>query len=96
MEAAITIGSPVRYLRTGTVGKIIRMEERGGFTFAELDSTRMLYRIDLLIPALVIEKTRNDEDRSEVLRQVEKERELSRDTSFEEMPSMDSACNGAG
>ncbi len=96
MDAMIMVGSPVRYTRTGTTGKIIRIEERGGFTFAELDSTHMLYRIDLLVPASVSAKTRGDEDRDEVLRQALKDQEFSRDVTFEEMPSMDSACNGAG
>lgn len=94
MDNFIAIGVPVRYTRTGTVGTITRIEERGGYSFAELDSTHMLYRADLLIPTASVEKTQPVQDRDAGLKQVE--RELSRESSFDEMPSMDSACNGAG
>lgn len=94
MDAPIAIGVPVRYTRTGTIGTITRIEERGGHSFAELDSTHMLYRADLLIPTTGAEKVQPVQDRDNGLEQVE--RELSHESSFDEMPSMDSACNGAG
>ena len=96
MDAMMEIGSPVRYPRTGTVGKIIRIEERSGFLFAELDSTGMLYRTDLLVPAMIVEKTTKSEDLREELKQVEKEHAHPDDFAFEELPTMDGACNGAG
>lgn len=96
MDAMMEIGSQVRYSRTGTLGRIVRIEERSGFSFAELDSTGMLYRTDMLVPATVVEKVVRTEDLHEELRKVEKEREQPRDLSFQEMPTMDSACNGAG
>jgi hypothetical protein len=96
MDAVITIGSPVRYPRTGTEGHIVRIEERGGFSYAELDSTGMLYRTDLLTLAVMTEKVHKSDDRSEDLKQAQKEREISGDMSFQEIPNLDSACNGAG
>ena len=42
------IGQTVRYGRTGTVGKIVAFVEENGFTFAELDSTGLYYRVDPL------------------------------------------------
>jgi hypothetical protein len=96
MDATVDIGSPVRYPRTGTVGTITRIEERGGFSFAELDSTGMLYRTDLLVSADIKEKVWGSEDRSEVLKDVQNERNDSRGLSFQEAPNLDSACNGAG
>lgn len=95
MDAAIDIGLPVRYPRTGTVGKIVRIVKQNGFSFAELDTNGMLYRTDLLIPTIIEEKTRKTGDREEELRQVEDERRPG-DMSFQEIPNLDSACNGAG
>lgn len=96
MNTVLEIGSPVRYPRTGTTGTIVRIEERSGHSFAELDSTGMLYRTDMLVPATLVQKTVRKEDLKEELRQVEKERSDPRDQSFQEIPNLDSACNGAG
>ena len=51
------LGARVRYPKTGTTGKILHMEQIRGETFAELDSTHLLYRIDQLIPITGTEKT---------------------------------------
>ncbi len=96
MNTVLEIGSPVRYPRTGTTGTIVRIEGRSGYSFAELDSTGMLYRTDLLVPATLSQKIVRKEDLDEELRQVEKERSDPREQSFQEMPNLDSACNGAG
>jgi hypothetical protein len=96
MNTVLDIGSSVRYPRTGTTGTVVRIEERSGHSFAELDSTGMLYRTDLLVPAILTEKIVRTEDISEDLKQVEKERSDPRDQSFQELPNLDSACNGAG
>jgi len=52
----ISLGMRVRYPRTGTTGKILHTEQVKGVTFAELDSTSLLYRIDQLIPATTTQK----------------------------------------
>jgi len=41
-------GDTVVYSRTGTTGKIVRMLELNGKTWAELDSTGLLYGINTL------------------------------------------------
>jgi len=46
---AIVPGVRVRYPSTGTTGKVQRLEEIEGKTFAEIDSTGLLYRTDRLI-----------------------------------------------
>jgi hypothetical protein len=46
----ITIGMKVRYPRTGTEGLVEKIEEIGGRTFAEIDTTHLLYRVDVIIP----------------------------------------------
>ena len=50
VSGRISLGARVRYPKTGTTGKILHMEQIRGETFAELDSTHLLYRIDQLIP----------------------------------------------
>ncbi|MDO5846453.1 MAG: DUF2098 domain-containing protein [Methanocorpusculum sp.] len=46
---ALKTGQFVRYSRTGTVGKILSLSEMNGHTFAELDTTGLLYRTDQLV-----------------------------------------------
>jgi hypothetical protein len=45
----ISVGMQVRYPRTGTVGRVVRLEKQERDLFAELDSTHLLYRIDQLV-----------------------------------------------
>ncbi|MFA7198275.1 MAG: DUF2098 domain-containing protein [Methanoculleus sp.] len=47
----VAVGAIVRYPRTGTTGKVVRVEEIGGWNYAELDSTGLYYRVDELISA---------------------------------------------
>ncbi|HMA05952.1 MAG TPA: DUF2098 domain-containing protein, partial [Methanomicrobiales archaeon] len=46
----VAVGMHVRYPRTGTTGKVVRIEKLDRDTFAEIDSTHLLYRTDQLIP----------------------------------------------
>jgi hypothetical protein len=57
LEGELALGMRVRYPRTGTTGTVLRIEEIRGVTFAELDITNLLYRIDHLIPATGTVKT---------------------------------------
>jgi hypothetical protein len=45
------MGAVVRYPRTGTTGKVVRIEEIDGSKYAELDSTGLYYRVDELVGA---------------------------------------------
>ncbi|NYT17861.1 MAG: DUF2098 domain-containing protein, partial [Methanomicrobiales archaeon] len=49
----IMIGMQVRYPRTGTTGTVTRIEQMKGDLFAEIDTTRLLYRADQLIPVAI-------------------------------------------
>ena len=92
----ITLGIRVRYPRTGTTGKILRIEQIRGYTFAELDSTSLLYRIEQLIPATNTEKKiiTSHEDKKTIIAQ---EREFAAGTEFQEvLKNIDQSCEGGG
>jgi hypothetical protein len=90
----IAVGMNVRYPRTGTTGKVVRIEQVDRDTFAELDTTHLLYRTDQLIsfePKAVKEVKKGGED----LEQVAKEREATRSIQAEWL-SADELCDGGG
>jgi hypothetical protein len=92
----IAMGMKVRYPRTGTTGKILRIEEIRGDTFAELDSTNLLYRIDQLIPATTSVKTTKTivEDAKSV---IEREREFAAGSGLQDaLKNIDQSCEGGG
>lgn len=92
----IAPGMRVRYPRTGTTGKILRTEEIRGVTFAELDSTNLLYRIDQLIPATGTEKSTTTfaEDAKTV---IAREREFAAGSELQEaLKNIDQSCEGGG
>lgn len=92
----IAIGMRVRYPRTGTTGRILRTEERRGETFAELDATSLLYRIDLLIPVAETTKkgTSIPMDGREI---IARERELAAQCNLQEVTkNIDQSCEGGG
>ena len=92
----IALGMKVRYPRTGTTGKILRIEQVRGDTFAELDSTNLLYRIDQLIPATGSEKTATTlvEDAKQV---IAREREFAAGSELQEaLKNIDQSCEGGG
>jgi len=90
----VSVGMKVRYPRTGTTGKVERLEKIESNTFAELDSTHLLYRVDQLIPIGTIEgkKIRKEEDIKKV---IEGERELAF-ALREELAKSDEMCDGGG
>ena len=92
----ISLGMRVRYPRTGTTGKILRTEQVRGVTFAELDSTSLLYRIDQLIPATTMEKstTKLVEDAKKI---IAREREFAAGSELQEaLKNIDQSCEGGG
>jgi hypothetical protein len=92
----IALGMTVRYPRTGTTGKILHIEQIRGDTFAELDSTNLLYRIDQLIPATAAEKTMTTIS-DDAKKRVELEREYAAGINFQEtLKSLDHSCEGGG
>jgi hypothetical protein len=96
LEEEISLGMRVRYPRTGTTGKILRTKQVKGVTFAELDSTNLLYRIDQLIPATTTQKTVATivEDAKKV---VAREREFAAGSDLQEaLKNIDQSCEGGG
>jgi hypothetical protein len=92
----IALGMRVRYPRTGTTGKILRIENIKGDSFAELDSTSLLYRIDQLIPVSDPEKKTSTtiEDAKKV---IAREREFAAGTEFQDaLKNIDQSCEGGG
>ena len=92
----LVIGMQVRYPRTGTSGKVTRVEQQQGDLFAELDSTGLLYRVDQLMPAAA-RKEREAKVRDEDLERIKREREALSDEAFREALShSDQSCEGGG
>lgn len=92
----IALGMKVRYPRTGTTGKILRIEQVRGDTFAELDSTNLLYRIDQLIPATGVDRISSAivEDAKKV---IAREREFTAGSELQDaLKNIDQSCEGGG
>lgn len=92
----ITLGTRVRYPKTGTTGRILHIEQIRGEKFAELDSTHLLYRIDQLFPITASEKTVSAtvEDAKKV---IEREREFAAGSGLQDaLKNIDQSCEGGG
>jgi hypothetical protein len=92
----ISLGTRVRYPKTGTTGKIIHIEQIRGETFAELDSTHLLYRIDQLTPVTGTEKNVSTvvENAKTV---IAREREFAAGSELQEaLKNIDQSCEGGG
>jgi len=92
----IALGMKVRYPRTGTTGKVLHLEQIRGETFAELDSTNLLYRIDHLIPATGSE-TVSTSIKEDVKTVIEREREFAAGSGLQDaLKNIDQSCEGGG
>jgi hypothetical protein len=92
----LTLGTRVRYPKTGTMGKILHIEQIRGETFAELDSTRLFYRIDQLTPVTGAEKNVSTvvEDAKKV---IAREREFAAGSELQDaLKNIDQSCEGGG
>jgi hypothetical protein len=92
----IAIGMRVRYPRTGTTGTIVRIEQNRGGSFAELDSTHLLYRMDQLVPVMKKERSASGitEDAKTVLL---RERAFAAGSELQEaLKNIDQSCEGGG
>ncbi|MDD1685207.1 MAG: DUF2098 domain-containing protein [Methanoregula sp.] len=92
----ISLGTRVRYPKTGTTGRVLHIEQLRGETFAELDSTRLLYRIDQLVPIAGAEKTLSGitEDAKKV---ISREREYAAGSEYQDaLKNIDQSCEGGG
>jgi hypothetical protein len=91
----VAVGAVVRYSRTGTTGKVVRVEEIDGWKYAELDSTGLYYRVDELISAdrvvgNVEKKERSLED------YLEEHKELKEQLVGVWEKATDQSCEGGG
>jgi len=55
-------GDGVIYTKTGTTGKVVKLYELDGKTWAELDSTGLLYEENSLEPAAAVEAARKKKE----------------------------------
>jgi hypothetical protein len=92
----IAVGMRIRYPRTGTTGTIVRIENTRGGSFAELDSTHLLYRVDQLVPAL--EKERSAPGCAEDAKTIIfRERAFAAGSEMQEaIKNIDQSCEGGG
>jgi hypothetical protein len=92
----ITLGMQVRYPRTGTTGKVVRVEQVKGDLFAELDSTHLLYRADQLILA-EHGKTAKQTIIEDAKKVIEHDREFASGSELQEaLKNIDQSCEGGG
>ncbi len=92
----LAVGMLVRYPRTGTSGRVIRVEQQHGALFAEIDTTGLLYRIDQLVPEAT-KKEKEAKVRDADLEIIKKEREFLSEEGFREALShSDQSCEGGG
>jgi hypothetical protein len=92
----ISLGTRVRYPKTGTTGIVLHLEQIRGETFAELDSTHLLYRINQLVPVTGTKKTASTivEDAKKV---IAREREFASGSEFQDaLKNIDQSCEGGG
>jgi len=88
----IAVGAVVRYPRTGTTGKVVKIEEIDGREYAEIDATGLYYLLDELIRTELTEVEARKKGRSledymrehrEIQEQLEKVWEVGTDQSCE-------------
>jgi hypothetical protein len=91
----LAIGMQVRYPRTGTTGKVTRIEQVGADLFAEIDTTELLYRIDQLIPARVA-REKEEKKAEKDLERVKSERDFLSAGFQDALSHTDQSCEGGG
>lgn len=90
------VGMRVRYPRTGTTGTVQRIETVRGDSFAELDSTHLLYRIEQLVPAIDSGKVRTT-FADDAKKTIELEREFAAGSGLQDaLRNIDQSCEGGG
>lgn len=92
-DLEINLNSHVRYVDTGTVGKVLDMKTEDDMDWVKLDKTKLWYcanRVELL-DEKDIKKSRWDNDDSVDIDEI-KEKALD----FESMELSSDACNGGG
>ena len=92
--AECAVGNRVRYLRTGTVGTITALQAVNGATYAVLDTTGLLYRLDQVVPASAVSEARVHRV-EDLAAQLEREREGLYRADGAQL-ELDNSCEGGG
>jgi hypothetical protein len=92
----IAVGMQVRYSGTGTTGTVVRLDQQNGTTFAELDSTHLMYSTKFLFP--VEQKAEKKYQRVEDIKKtIEEERKFVSGSEYQEsLKNLDQSCEGGG
>ncbi|NLX50312.1 MAG: DUF2098 domain-containing protein [Methanospirillum sp.] len=90
----VAVGMRARYTRTGTVGVVTEIQALGGESYAVLDSTGLLYRLDQLAPAGTVREKR-DRLIEDITEQLERERAAITRTDGSQF-ELDNSCEGGG
>ncbi|CVK33038.1 MAG: DUF2098 domain-containing protein [Methanoculleus bourgensis] len=91
----VAVGAVVRYPRTGTTGKVLRVEEIDGRQYAELDSTGLYYRVDELVSVDRVAGKVEREERS-LEDYLEERKELQQQLKEVWEKGTDQSCEGGG
>jgi hypothetical protein len=91
----VAIGMRARYGRTGTVGTVTAIQAINGESFAELDSTGLLYRVDQLALAGAAAGERRERTAEEIEKQLQRDREGIYRTDGGQF-ELDNSCEGGG
>jgi hypothetical protein len=90
----VAVGMRARYERTGTTGTVTAVQAIDGETYAVLDSTGLLYRIDQLAPAGAAQE-RRERLVEEIEEQLRREHEGIVRTDGGQF-DLDNSCEGGG
>jgi len=95
---AIKEGEGVVYDKTGTIGRVVRLLEMDGKVWAEIDSTGLLYDVNVLEPASVatVEKKREEKEEKEEEKERKKREGMKRPAGVEEMKDEGTLDSSAG
>jgi hypothetical protein len=90
----VAVGMRARYARTGTIGTVTAVQAIGGETYAVLDTTGLLYRVDQLAPTGAVRQER-ERTLEEMEQQLRREREGITRTDGSQF-ELDNSCEGGG
>jgi hypothetical protein len=90
----VAVGMRARYGRTGTVGIVTAVQAIDGETYAVLDSTGLMYRVDQLAPTGAAQE-RRERAVEEIEEQLRREREGITRTDGSQF-ELDNSCEGGG
>jgi hypothetical protein len=91
----VVVGMRARYQRTGTIGTVTALQAIDGETYAVLDSTGLLYRVDQLAPAGAAAQERRERNIEALEDQLRRDREgIVREDGGQF--DLDNSCEGGG